>query len=440
MPRPRHVFFWPHIRCGAVTLLTLASFFPLAAGCVSNQYVIPRDELMRQAQLPIAARGQRVRVVQDLGNRRGDPVPPTDPSPPLVEPQPIVEPPPDTRGDPSADSDVDTNANLQIDVGNGSSSDEGRAPRRMPAPDRPSPARASGGWHPAGSTASTAGGHVGGWHGGAGGAHVGSGGGGAGAHVGGSAHLGGGGGHGGGGGGGSVGDALVVLAVVAIVIGVAIGVGYAGGEALRFDGYAQMAPEQPVHLQDGFGQKRELPLAALSPADVAETVEAKVMDDEGYGIDRLDRVPLDRRGLTFKLDSGETTFGLGPASFYGPTATMQLGYFFTRQVGLLMNVALGGSTDDQGMIVTRHTFNLELQDLPLANGRWHAGWYADAGLALAGLTSSNLASGPAAGGGALVEMDLTSRMALTLRAGANLARIDQAWSPAGSLAVGVALY
>jgi hypothetical protein len=63
-----------------------------------------------------------------------------------------------------------------------------------------------------------------------------------------------------------------------------------------------------------------------------------------------------------------------------------------------------------------------------------------AGLALAGLTSSNLASGPAAGGGALVEMDLTSRMALTLRAGANLARIDQAWSPAGSLAVGVALY
>src|SRR5450432_527291 len=442
MPRTRRLVFWLPGRSAEVGLLTLAFFLPVASGCVSNEYVIPKDELMHQAQMPIAARGQRVRVLQGIGDRRGEPVPPNIPPPVDVQPLPAAETEPtpdavgeiadgaDTNGD--CDGDCDSDTNLQIDIGNSNASGDGPARRRMPTPHRATPARTSGGSNASGGWHASGGGHgSGGWHGPGRVAPTGGG------HIGG--HIVGGGG-GGGGGGGNGGDALVLLAIVAIAIGVVVGIGLVSGEGVRFDGYVQMAPEQPIHIKDGYGQTRELPLAALSPEYVLATVEAKVMDDEGYGIERLDRAPLDRTGGTFKLDSGETTFGLGPSSFYGPTATIQFGYFFTRELGLLMNVTLGGSADDQGMIVTRHTFSLELQALPLAKGRFHAGGYVDAGFALAGLTSNDVLSCPAAGGGALVELDLTSRLALTLRGGANLAHLDDGWSPAGTLALGVAVY
>jgi hypothetical protein len=424
----------PPARGAEVTLLTLAFFLPVAAGCVSNEYVIPKDELMHQAQMPTAARGQHVRVVQGLGDRRGYPLPPTpSPPPPVVEsPLAIPEPSAEAESERETDGvaqddgvpeddveiDVDSDVDLRID---GGGSGGGRAPHRLSAPRSSPTPRTPTTWRGPGRVAPPAGGHGGGQGGGG--------------HF----NFGGGSGGGGGGGGGG-GDALVILAVFVVVVGVLVGVGLVSGEGVRFDGYVRMAPEQPLHLKDGYGQTRELPLAALSPDDVLATVEAKVMDDEGYGIERLDRVPLDRTGGTFKLDSGESTFGLGTSSFYGPTANIQFGYFFTRRLGLLMNIALSGSTDDQGTVVTRHTFGLELQALPLARGRLHAGGYTDAGFALAGTTSNQVVSGPAGGGGALVELDLTSRLALTLRAGASLAHLDNGWSPAGSLALGIAVY
>src|SRR5262245_605710 len=69
-----------------VAALTAAAL--LAAGCLSHEYRISRPELERLAQLPPEARGQRVRVVQLLGERRADAVPP--------EPAP---PPPEVHGD-----------------------------------------------------------------------------------------------------------------------------------------------------------------------------------------------------------------------------------------------------------------------------------------------------------------------------------------------------
>ena len=63
--------------------MTLAAFLPLAVGCTSNEYVIPHEELARLAATPPPERGARVRVVQDLGGRRNDPVQMTvEPSPP----------------------------------------------------------------------------------------------------------------------------------------------------------------------------------------------------------------------------------------------------------------------------------------------------------------------------------------------------------------------
>ena len=45
--------------------------------------------------------------------------------------------------------------------------------------------------------------------------------------------------------------------------------------------------------------------------------------------------------------------------------------------------------------------------------------------------------GSAFGGGALVELDLTGRMALTLRAGGDLAHFDDGWSPAATVTGGL---
>jgi hypothetical protein len=433
-PRPRRSPAASFDRLAHVSLLTLAFFLPVAAGCVSNEYVIPKDELMHQAQMPLAARGQRVRVVQGLGDRRGDPVPPSpSPPPPIAEPAGVA-PPPDVEPldeplpiGPQADADEaapdefaeesDDHVDLQIDGGGNGQ----RPTRHAPAPrEARGSTQASRAWRGPGRVAPPAG-HLGGGPGTGGG------------------HWGGGLGGGGGGGNGS-GDALVLLAVVAVAIGVVVAVCLVSGEGIRFDGFVRLAPEQPIHLKDGAGKTRDLPLAALSPDDVAASVEAKIMDDEGFGIERLDRLPLDRRGGVFKLDSGATTFGLGPETFSGPTATIQFGYFFTRKLGLLANIALGGASDDQGTVVTRHTFGLELQSLPLEKGRLHAGGYLDAGFALAGTTTNDVVSGPAGGGGALLELDLTSRMALTLRAGANLAHLDDGWSPAAAVTIGVAVY
>jgi hypothetical protein len=44
------------------------------------------------------------------------------------------------------------------------------------------------------------------------------------------------------------------------------------------------------------------------------------------------------------------------------------------------------------------------------------------------------------GGGALVEVALTTRLALSFRAGANAAHFDDGWSTAGTLTGGISIY
>ena len=47
---------------------------------------------------------------------------------------------------------------------------------------------------------------------------------------------------------------------------------------------------------------------------------------------------------------------------------------------------------------------------------------------------------PASAAAALAEIDLTGRMALVLRGGADLAHFDAGWSPAATVAAGMAIY
>lgn len=247
----------------------------------------------------------------------------------------------------------------------------------------------------------------------------------------------------GGGGGGNIGEAAVALVVVAVVVVVLVAVGVAASEGVRFDGYVEMSPEQPVHLHENAGGDRVVALGALTPEDVAATVEASVMDDEACGLRRINQV-LDRRGFTFKLDFGSLSFEPSTSTVAedGPVAHLQLGYYFAPSFGVLLTAALGGAADGFGAVLTRHEFGLELQSLPLAAGPLHFGAYLNGGYALATTTAGGGAAeqGTAVGGGALAEIDLTGRMALMLRAGGDLARFEAGWSPAATLSAGIAFY
>ena len=233
-----------------------------------------------------------------------------------------------------------------------------------------------------------------------------------------------------------------MLVAIIVVVAVVVAIGLVSSEGVRFDGYVAMSPEQPLHLRAANGQQSTIPVAELSPGWVDGTVEAKVMDDEGFGLRRLDRLPLDRRGATFKLDSGTMAFDFAGVALAGPVMNIQTGYFFTRRLGLVANLGLGGGAATGGL-VPRHALGLELQGFPLAWGRVHLGAFGSGGMAitevLVGATPTYV-SGPSVGGGALAELDLTSRLALMLRAGGSLAKLDQVWTPAGLLTAGVAVY
>lgn len=401
-----------------IGLLTLAFFAPVAAGCISNEYVIPKGELGRLAEMPPARRGQHVHAIQEIGTRRADAVPAPQEFPFVVEAEA-----------PEVDADLQIDGNLNLgDVGpqRGGRGRAGVGPVGGRGSGRGVPRSSSGGV--VRGTPSASGSGRGG-HGSSG------------SSVGGSGNWGG--GSGGGGGGGNIGDEAFVLAVALVVIAALAAVGLVVSEGARFDGSVQMSPEQPVHLQQYGGADVVVPLADVTRENLTTTVEAKVMDDEGFGIRRLEHV-LDRRGATFKLDFGRIAFEQATSTLAnsGPVAHIQVGYFFTPSFGVLATAGLGGANDGLGEILTRHEFALEAQALPLALGPLRAGGYANGGFAMAATTAGigTAEYGTAFGGGALFELALTGRMALTLRAGGDLAHFDDGWSPAATLAGGIAIY
>jgi hypothetical protein len=464
----------------SISLLTLAFFVPVAAGavgCVSNEYVIPHDELVRVASLPPAIRGARIHAVQSLGGREGDPVEPPALFAPAASPDAAEsasgtwaagdeaatsaasandvgagESDMDVDSDTDDDSDSFPRVDLRVDGGAGAShvGPGGRVgphgpsgPRTLrvgegswvgPPPPRLAAGRVltTGGQTPertvrngghAPSTGSIRAGGV--YRGGAGSSS--------------GIHLSGGGGGGGDGGA----EMLVVLAVVMVAVATFAMIGLAASEGARFDGYVETSPDQPIHLESSSGAHLTVPLADLTVRQVAGAVEAKIMDDEGPGL-RLLEHHLDRRGFAFKLDFGGVAFERESStqSYSGLTSHIQLGYFFTPAIGVLATAGLGLADDGIGATLSRHEFGLEVQALPFGVGPLHIGAYANGGLAVIGSTAGagSAASGRGGGGGALLEVDVTGRMALTVRGGASLARFDGGWSPATTLTAGLALY
>lgn len=332
------------------------------SGCGTSTYKISGYELQRLASLPPDQRGQNVRVTQQL----------TDAD--LGAPQPVT-----------AETQIVIFPDVYI---------EGGGPRRSYSPGwgphaSPPPGRAAAG--------------------GGGGVNV--------------VNSGGGGGHGGGSTGGSDGkaEAIAILVVAATILVVAAAV-----EGSREDGYAQIHPMTPLYLTGLDGSRVVMPLAALDPQSAAFSRHAYIRSTE-TPFRFLDRAPLDREGLTYSMFGGVGTYLSADGSKgTGTATTIQLGYFFTQELGINYSTFLGWRGDKVGNTLFDVRYTLELDAYLAHAGPLHFGLYGGGGGAsrFEDGVNGNI-SGLALLGGAQLQLDFNTRLALTARLGQTYAHDER---------------
>jgi len=329
----------------------------IAGGCSVNSYKIPTSELARLAQVAPEARGQHVRVIQE-----------------------IVES--DVPAAPRVSGETEIVIVPQINVG--------ASAHRAPS------------------------------HGGGGGGLGGS-------KIGGA-----------GGDGKGAAIAFLVLAATAMITAAAI-------EGSRFDGYAQLHPMHPVHLIGRDGNYTVVPLAWIDANAAAWADTAVVRPSEGPWLS-LERAPLSRRGLTYGMYGGTGSLQSADGALaMGPAWTVQLGYFPTQQLGILGSVFFGWRDNRYGATLFETRYTAELQVLPVQLGILHAGLYGGAGAAYRfedaiKLVGDRVIPGNEAGsalvGGAMFQLDINTRVALTGRLGIARAHGEQMHD----LLVGISVY
>ena len=123
----------------------------------------------------------------------------------------------------------------------------------------------------------------------------------------------------------------------------------------------------------------------------------------------------------------------------GVASTIQLGAFVNRRLGFLGSLQLGGGSDAAGRTFQRHGMGAEVQAFPLLAGPLALGAFGHAGLALAGDSETGLLSGPVLGGGVLLELAMSTRLAFALRGGWSASHVD-AWSSHGTITAGLSIY
>lgn len=204
-----------------------------------------------------------------------------------------------------------------------------------------------------------------------------------------------------------------------VVVAAAVAVGLAMTEGARFDGWVELHPMHPVHLLGHDGSYTWVPLAHLTPEQAHWTRKAMIRESEGPWR-RLERAPLNRVGATYGVLLGSTEVALaGGGESRGVMAHIQLGAFFRPELGALLDLGMGFGEDTVGNAIFDARTALELQYLPLAAGKLHAGGFGQIGFGRRlddGAATGNR-SGVLAGAGGLVQVELTTRLAITGRAG-----------------------
>lgn len=237
--------------------------------------------------------------------------------------------------------------------------------------------------------------------------------------------------HGGGGGGGrhhssaparrspDTAKANADKAYVWIILAAAVAITAAVTEGARYDGWVQLDPQHPVHLWGPYNEYTWVPLAELDPQTAMWARKAIVRPGEGP-FDRLGRAPLNRRGLAYGMTLGRTESpSIDGNEYAGFLSHIQLGVFFTKQVGLMLDFGLGWARNSSNATIFEDRNALELQILPLSAGKFHAGVFGQVGLGLRqedGPKEISRRDTYVAGGG-MLQLELTTRLAITARAG-----------------------
>jgi hypothetical protein len=211
---------------------------------------------------------------------------------------------------------------------------------------------------------------------------------------------------------------LIAAGILALALAV--------NEGLRYDGWVEVNPMHPVHLFGPYGEYRWMPLAQIDPQTAAFTTKALIRPEEGPWRP-LGRAPLNRVGFTYALQLGaaeipsaaEKRLTTGNSVQPGFIGHIGFGYFPAPVVGILIDVGLAWRQNTFGNTVFDARNALELQFLPLSVGIFHAGVFGDLGFAVRledGATGRDLQSFYGEGG-ALLQLELTTRLALQGRLG-----------------------
>jgi hypothetical protein len=212
-----------------------------------------------------------------------------------------------------------------------------------------------------------------------------------------------------------------------------------------YEGHVEMSPAQTLHLEGV--RPSEVALGDLTREQAALAEGAIVMDDEGYGFRELDKAPLDRHGGVFRFELGGGAFDFRELRVSGFTSRIQAGYFPTSHLGLVLDLGLGSGSPDLsccvGPVVSdsigRYSIGLELQAISPGLGPLHLGAFAGGGSVLVGPSGAR-ESGPIGSAGLLLELDLTSHMALAVRGGVSAASLPSGWSSSAAVTGGLAIY
>jgi hypothetical protein len=245
----------------------------------------------------------------------------------------------------------------------------------------------------------------------------------------------------------------VVVVAAAATVAVTVGI----TEGARFDGWMAAPPEHPMLLVDGDGRRHWTRLEELSRDDLRR-VDRAVLPDLAGDLYRLERHPLDRQGFVYQLELGAESTPLG-GSGAALSGRAGLGYMPDQLYGVLVGAAFSSARppggDGAAIATSEATFDyrtfLQGECWPLAVGRLHAGPYAELGYAWAladDLLGSREVHGPMVALGGALQLDVTTRLAMTLRLGAAwLPSIDAAAFGTGSgyrlspaLTIGASIY
>jgi hypothetical protein len=180
-----------------------------------------------------------------------------------------------------------------------------------------------------------------------------------------------------------------------------------------------------------------MPLAQVTP-DVAAWADVAIVRESEGPWEPLGRAPLDRVGFTYSLLLGGGQFALlGTDPEAGFQSHLQVGYYPLQMFGVQLDLAYGWAEDDFGNTLFDARGGVELDLLPLRAGRLHGGVFGVLGV------SSRFDDGIQfddqdgyLGGGGILQLELTTRLALTGRGGVTRVHDEHL----SELTVGVSIY